>query len=99
MDRHLSWVVPAVTSVPGQKPAAAPNKYINNVAAQPVSAVDSFAIFHHVITQQETVVPMETRNANSYLLAFDNTGGGVLGVAVANVSAQAGNVGQECGGQ
>ena len=55
-------------------------------------AVDGFAIFHHVITQQETVVPMETRNASSYLLAFDNTGG-VLGVAVANVAAQPGNVG------
>ena len=38
-------------------------------------------------------MPMETRNASSYLLAFDNTGGVVLGVAVANVSAQAGVVG------
>ena len=46
-------------------------------------AIDGFAIFHHVITQQETVVPLETRNAKSYLLAFDNTGGSVLGVAVA----------------
>ena len=35
------------------------------------------------MTQQETVVPLETRNASSYLLAFDNTGGNVLGVAVA----------------
>ena len=32
---------------------------------------------------------METRNASSYLLAFDITGGVVLGVAVENVSAQA----------
>ena len=56
-------------------------------------AVDGFAIFHHVMTQQETVVPLETRNASSYLLAFDNTGGGVLGVAVANISAQTGNMG------
>jgi hypothetical protein len=31
---------------------------------------------------------METRNASSYLLAFDNTNGLVLGVAVENVSAQ-----------
>ena len=46
-------------------------------------AIDGFAIFHHVLTQQETVVPLETRNASSYLLAFDNTGGNVLGVAVA----------------
>ena len=55
--------------------------------------VDGFAIFHLIPGAQEAVVPMETRNANSYLLAFDNTGGVVLGVAVANVSGQAGNVG------
>ena len=51
-------------------------------------AVDGFAIFHQVVTSQEAVVPMETRNASSYLLAFDNTNGLVLGVAVENVSAQ-----------
>ena len=56
-------------------------------------AVDGFAIFHLIPGAQEAVVPMETRNASSYLLAFDNTGGVVLGVAVANVSAQAANVG------
>jgi hypothetical protein len=58
-----------------------------------VGAVDGFAIFHLIPGSQEAVVPMETRNAGSYLLAFDNTGGVVLGVAVANVSAQAGTVG------
>ena len=51
-------------------------------------AVDGFAIFHQIPTAQEAVVPMETRNASSYLLAFDNTGGLVLGVAVENVSSQ-----------
>jgi len=51
-------------------------------------AVDGFAIFHQTQTQQEAVVPLETRNASSYLLAFDNTGGAVLGVAIANLSAQ-----------
>ena len=51
-------------------------------------AVDGFAIFHQIQTEQEAVVPMETRNASSYLLAFDNTNKLVLGVAVANVSAQ-----------
>jgi hypothetical protein len=51
-------------------------------------SVDGFAIFHQVVTAQEAVVPMETRNASSYLLAFDNTNGLVLGVAVENVSAQ-----------
>ncbi len=51
-------------------------------------AVDGFAIFHQIPTAQEAVVPMETRNASSYLLAFDNTNSLVLGVAVENVSAQ-----------
>jgi len=56
-------------------------------------AVDGFAIFHLIPGAQEAVVPMETRNASSYLLAFDNTGGVVLGIAVTNVSAQAANIG------
>ena len=55
-------------------------------------AVDGFAIFHQIQTQQEAVVPLETRNASSYLLAFDNTDGVVLGVAVANLSAQDVNI-------
>lgn len=50
--------------------------------------VDGFAIFHLIPGAQEAVVPMETRNASSYILAFDNTNGVVLGVAVANLSAQ-----------
>jgi hypothetical protein len=56
-------------------------------------AVDGFAIFHLIPGAQEAVVPMEARNANSYLLAYDNTGRVVLGVAVENVSAQAGSIG------
>jgi len=49
--------------------------------------MDGFAIFHQNPTEQEAVVPMETRTASSYLLAFDNTNGLVLGIAVENVSA------------
>jgi len=51
-------------------------------------ATAGFAIFHLIPGAQEAVVPLETRNASSYLLAFDNTKGVVLGVAVANISAQ-----------
>ena len=47
-----------------------------------------FSIFHQTVTSQEAVVPLETRSANSYLLAYDNTGGVVLGVAVDNIAAQ-----------
>jgi len=53
------------------------------------STVDGFTIFHQIPTGQEAVVPMETRKASSYLLAFDNTNGLVLGVAVQNITAQA----------
>jgi hypothetical protein len=56
-------------------------------------AIDGFAIFHQIAPAQEAVVPMETRNASSYLLAFDNTSGTGIGVAVANVSAQFANIG------
>ena len=55
--------------------------------------VDGFAIFHQIPTAQEAVVPLEARNAPSYLLAFDNTNDLSLGVAVDNVAASAGNVG------
>jgi len=37
-------------------------------------------------------VPLETRNASSYLLAFDNTNSAALGVALANISTQAANI-------
>ena len=40
--------------------------------------VDGFAIFHRISDAQEAVVPLEMRNAGSYLLAFDNTDGIVL---------------------
>ena len=54
--------------------------------------VGGFAIFHLNSTAQEAVVPLETINASSYLLAFDNTNGAALGVALANISAQAANL-------
>jgi hypothetical protein len=55
--------------------------------------LDGFAIFHWIPGAQEAVVPVETRNAPSYLLAFDNTGGVVLGVAMQNPTFQAANIG------
>jgi len=51
-----------------------------------LNGVDGFAIFHYNPSNQEAVVPMETRNAPSYLLAFDNTNGVLTGVAVANIA-------------
>jgi hypothetical protein len=48
--------------------------------------VSGFAIFRYNPTGQEAVVPLETRNASAYVLAFDNTNHLVTGVALANVS-------------
>ena len=55
-------------------------------------AIDGFAIFQIQSTGQQAVVPLETRNAPSYLLAFDHTNGLKTGLALANVSATADNV-------
>ncbi len=49
--------------------------------------VSGFAIFQN--GGQEAVVPLEAVNANSYTLAFDNTGSLVTGIALADSSGQA----------
>jgi hypothetical protein len=54
--------------------------------------VSGFAIFRYNPTGQEAVVPLETRNASGYVLAFDNTNGLATGVALANISNRAANV-------
>ena len=66
---------------------------VGSAQLQATGPVDGFAIFHLIPNGQEAAVPLETRNANSYLLAFDNTNGVALGVAVDNASAQAANIG------
>jgi hypothetical protein len=55
-------------------------------------SVGGFAIFHYSPTGQEAIVPLETRNAKAYVLAFDNTNGLATGVALANESNQTANV-------
>ena len=55
-------------------------------------AIDGFAIFQLLSSKQEAVVPLETRNSSSYLLAFDHTEGVVSGVAVQNVSGQSATI-------
>ena len=79
------WVVEASgpANIPYFEGSAELNAYGN---------LDGFAIFHYDPSQQEAVVPMETRNAASYLLAFDNTNGVLTGVALGNVSSTAANI-------
>ena len=55
--------------------------------------IDGYAIFKFTLTGQEAAVPLETRNAGSYVLAFDNTGSLATGVAIANVADSAASVG------
>jgi len=55
-------------------------------------SVSGFAVFDYDPTGQEAVVPLETRNAGMYILAFDNTNGLATGVALANESSQAANI-------
>ena len=54
--------------------------------------VAGFAIFQNTAAEQETVVPLEMRNATAYALAFDNTDGLMTGLALANPSNQAESV-------
>jgi hypothetical protein len=52
-------------------------------------SVSGFAIFRYDPSQQEAVVPMETRNASSYTVAYDNSNLVSTGLALANASDQA----------
>jgi hypothetical protein len=54
--------------------------------------VSGFAIFRYEPTGQEAAVPLESRNASSYILAFDNTGGTATGVAISSSSPEAASV-------
>jgi hypothetical protein len=54
---------------------------------------NAFALFRYDPSGQEATVPFETRNAGAYVLAFDNTAPLATGVALANLSSQATNVG------
>jgi fructose/tagatose bisphosphate aldolase len=54
--------------------------------------VSGYAIFRYNPNGQEAVVPIESRNASSYMVAFDNTGGTVTGLALSLSSAQNANV-------
>ncbi|MDP8990173.1 MAG: SBBP repeat-containing protein [Acidobacteriota bacterium] len=89
-DRTLAGNATLIVQTAG--PQTPPVK-VGSAQLAATGAVDGFAIFHHVLTQQETVVPLETRNASSYLLAFDNTGGNVLGVAIAGITTPTGAAG------
>jgi hypothetical protein len=85
LDRTLGSNASLIMTTAGPQ---TPPVLVGSAQLAATGAVDGFAIFHQTVTTQEAVVPLETRNASSYVLAFDNTNGLVLGVALENVSAQ-----------
>lgn len=54
-------------------------------------SISGFIIFRYIPSGQEAAA-LQTQNAASYTLSFDNTGGLATGVAVANVSNQPANI-------
>jgi len=54
--------------------------------------VSGFIRFRYGPRDQEAIVPIESRNDGSYILAFDNTGSVATGVAVSNQGASAANI-------
>lgn len=83
-NASLIGITAGLQTQPGQLPPV----LVGSAQLAATGPVDGFVIFHQILTAQEAVVPLETRNASSYLLAFDNTGGLVLSVALENSSAQ-----------
>jgi len=55
-------------------------------------SVSGFGIFSNPKVHWNAVVPLETRNASKYILAFDNTAPLTTGVALANLVSQQTNV-------
>ena len=90
LDQTLSANASLVIGTAGPQ---APPVRVGSAQLFASGAVDGFAIFHLIPGAQEAVVPLETRNASSYLLPYDNTNSVVLSVAVANLAAQTATIG------
>jgi hypothetical protein len=86
-DRSIAANASLIATTAG--PQGTSDVLVGSAQLAATGSVDGFAIFHQIVTTQEAVVPMETRQASSYLLPFDNANGLVLGIALANISAQA----------
>jgi hypothetical protein len=57
-------------------------------SAQLNAGVSGFAIYRYNPNGQEAVVPLETRNAATYLIPFDNTNGTTTGIALSLAATQ-----------
>ncbi|HSR06040.1 MAG TPA: FG-GAP-like repeat-containing protein [Bryobacteraceae bacterium] len=74
--------------------AGANNGPVQTGSAHLVSStgVSGFIRYSYPPAGQDAIVPLETRQAASYVFPFDNTGGAGTGVAVANSSAAAATI-------
>ena len=72
-----------------QQPSIAGSAVLSSLKGE----VGGSAIFRYSPSGQEGVVPLETRNATAFVLGFDDTNGRVTGVAIANDTAAAANIG------
>jgi sugar lactone lactonase YvrE len=86
LSPSASWVMDAAGTTSATLEGSA------QLLANVPNSLDGFAIFHFDPNNQEAVVPLETRSASSYYLAFDNTSGVQTGMAVANQSAKGANI-------
>lgn len=93
LTQTLDQTVPANASLIASS-SGDPQSTVQVGSAQVKAAgtMDGFAIFHINSSSQEAVVPLETRNAAAYILAFDNTSNVATGVALENISTQAANI-------
>lgn len=89
MDQNIE---PNASFVMDTAEASSISEFKGSAQLSTTGDVGGFAILHLHSGAQEVAVPLETRNAAAYLLAFDNTGGVELGVALQNVSGTAATI-------
>jgi hypothetical protein len=79
----------ATLSVQSAAPLSDPAPTVGSAQLTTTGNVSGFVIFRYNPNGQEAVVPLESRNASGYIVAFDNTAGTATGIAINNVSLQA----------
>ena len=83
LDRTLD--ANASTVITTAEPGAQPGK-TGSAQLSADGAMTGFAIFSFQPTQQEAVVPLDSRTSDSYMLPFDHSDGIALGVSIANLT-------------
>jgi len=82
----------ATLLVQSAAPLSDPTPTIGSAQLTTNGNVGGFVIFRYNPNGQEAVVPLESRNATGYIIAFDNTSSTATGIAINNASAQAASV-------